>query len=440
MRKVNFIFLSIIFVLSLVFPFAKILAANPYDYQLISQSPYPSTLKSGETTNVWIEIKNTGTEIWRNSGINPVRLGSGSQYGSYSQQRDYKSEFANSDWLSSNRPSVISKEVVFSGETARFQFNIKAPTTAGIYKAYFTPVVDGISWMKDMGIYWEITVVPTLAQSNGNTTVQNDTQVATPAPNTISNNTSVAANSPLGPSAIQKKFSSSVVKVICGDNNGLSGFGSGTLFYDSINSKSIIMTNLHVVKQESGDTPRCIIQLFRDTTNPGSYILYKTYNYKLLSNSIDFAVLDPQLMTQSDFSPTGYYYNMGVWYNILIGYSLDMNYLRAGNTSQLHDYSLDINTAIGNTANIGDGVYIIGYPYVEGANSTITSGSVTGFDNYGGVKYLVTNAKVNSGVSGGLALNEYGKIIGIPSMLQVTTQGNIGYILYLNDILNKVVQ
>lgn len=134
-------------------------SAKPFDYELITQSAYPSTMAPGTITNVWIEVKNTGTVTWNGTGIeNVVRLGAGSKYGSANQQRDYTSEFANSDWLSANRPTAIMHPVIKPGWNTRFQFNIKAPTTPGTYKAYFTPVVEGVEWMKDMGIYWEITV------------------------------------------------------------------------------------------------------------------------------------------------------------------------------------------------------------------------------------------------------------------------------------------
>jgi len=134
-------------------------AAGTYDYELVTQSPYPATLKPGETTNVWIEVKNTGTATWNDN----VRLGTGSIYGNSNQQQDYASEFANSDWLSPNRPAGMSNGTnsvtgIIPGWNIRFQFTIKAPATNGNYKAYFTPVADGISWMNDIGIYWEINV------------------------------------------------------------------------------------------------------------------------------------------------------------------------------------------------------------------------------------------------------------------------------------------
>ena len=134
------------------------LMKGTYDYQLIYQSPYPAALAAGAETEVWIEVKNIGTADWFNNGDHVVRLGSGSSYGNAGQQRDYASEFANENWYSANRPTNIMHPEIDPGWNTRFQFIIKAPATPGVYKAYFTPVVDGLMWMRDIGIYWQITV------------------------------------------------------------------------------------------------------------------------------------------------------------------------------------------------------------------------------------------------------------------------------------------
>jgi len=154
---------SFIAVLAVFFSFLAVpkadAAAKPFDYELIYQSPYPAVMNMGQVANVWIEVKNTGTVTWKGTGIeNVVRLGSGSKYGASNQQRDYSSEFANGDWLSANRTTNIMHPEIKPGWNTRFQFNIKAPNTPGTYKAYFTPVVEGVEWMKDIGIYWQITV------------------------------------------------------------------------------------------------------------------------------------------------------------------------------------------------------------------------------------------------------------------------------------------
>ena len=413
MNKIKCLILGFIFAISITAPITNTLAAGSYDYQLTSQSSYPSNLSAGATTSVWIEVKNTGTATWNKN----VRLGSGSSYGSANQHRDYDSEFANSDWLSANRPTAISDDNVAPGQTTKFQFTIKAPSTNGVYKAYFTPVVDGYSWMKDIGIYWQITVGDGSAQNTS--AISNSTQTT------------------LGPSTIQSKFAPSVTKVICGDSSTLSGFGSGTLFYDSTKSKYVVTTNLHVVKQDSGEAPKCLIQVYKSLSDTSAYVLYKSSGYSFYNNNVDFAIIEPNILTQSDYYYSSYYSKLVRAYNFMTGYSLEINSLRVGSKDILKNNSLNYSVISGNTANVGDGVYIIGYPYSEGANATMTSGVITGTTTYNNSSYLVTNAKVNSGVSGGLVVNEYGKLIGIPTILITTSEGNTGYILYFNDLFNK---
>ncbi|KKU45028.1 MAG: Curculin domain protein (Mannose-binding) lectin [Microgenomates group bacterium GW2011_GWA2_46_7] len=48
--------------------------------------------------------------------------------------------------------------MVVSGETGRFSFTVKAPTTPGTYREYFQLVIDGVQWLDDVGLYWDITV------------------------------------------------------------------------------------------------------------------------------------------------------------------------------------------------------------------------------------------------------------------------------------------
>ena len=155
--------LSVLLVLAIVLGFFaninSVEAAFPYAYQLVNQSSYPSLLIPGEVASVWIEVKNTGSKTWANTGTNPVRLGTGSKYGASNQQKDYASEFYNQGtWISANRPASIRDAVILPGWHTRFEFKIKAPATAGTYKAYFTPVIEGLEWMKDIGIFWEIKV------------------------------------------------------------------------------------------------------------------------------------------------------------------------------------------------------------------------------------------------------------------------------------------
>ncbi|MBI2448287.1 N-acetylmuramoyl-L-alanine amidase [Candidatus Microgenomates bacterium] len=114
------------------------------DFSYVAQSPFVM-MSSGETASLWLEIKNTGTTTWQKNSADSVRLATTSP-------RDRKSIF-----LSSNR-IALDRDRVVPGETVRFSFSITAPDQSGVFKEYFSPVHDGVGWLKDIGIYWEIKV------------------------------------------------------------------------------------------------------------------------------------------------------------------------------------------------------------------------------------------------------------------------------------------
>ncbi len=130
------------------------ISLNPLDYHAkwISQSPYP-TLAPGEVTELWVEFKNVGRSAWSSEF---VHLGT-------SNPIDRFSNFAllKEGWIGLNRVKM-DQSIVSPGEIARFTFKIKAPSDIkpGIYREYFRPVADGIVWMEDYGLYWDIKIVP----------------------------------------------------------------------------------------------------------------------------------------------------------------------------------------------------------------------------------------------------------------------------------------
>jgi len=75
------------------------------------------------------------------------------------------------------------------------------------------------------------------------------------------------------------------------------------------------------------------------------------------------------------------------------------------------------------TLEIGDALYIFGYPSIGGETITLTTGTVSGFSSEKGVKgraWIKTDAAIAGGNSGGTAVNERGELVGIP------TQGGSG--------------
>ena len=142
----------------------KEFSKNIKDYQALylSQSPF-LTVAPGEISNLWVEFKNLGPEIWDASFF---RLGT-------SRPLDRESSFRAQDWLSSNRIAMIPTQVL-PGEVARFSFFIRAPETPGNFKEYFSLVADGVGWLPDIGLYWEIAVgTPIDVTGNGKFSIVN---------------------------------------------------------------------------------------------------------------------------------------------------------------------------------------------------------------------------------------------------------------------------
>lgn len=82
---------------------------------------------------------------------------------------------------------------------------------------------------------------------------------------------------------------------------------------------------------------------------------------------------------------------------------------------------------------IGDTLYVIGYPGLGGNTVTMSAGLVSGFldeDNDGFFEWIKTDAEVNRGNSGGLAVNEQWQFIGVPSrgFSEIETAGKISLI------------
>ena len=61
-----------------------------------------------------------------------------------------------------DQPSVLtgtnrvgqSQPVVAPGDVASYPFELVGPAAPGIYRVYLRPVVDGIAWLEDQGVFW----------------------------------------------------------------------------------------------------------------------------------------------------------------------------------------------------------------------------------------------------------------------------------------------
>lgn len=118
--------------------------AAAYSYQYLGQTGNGGIPKAGK--QVSLTIRNTGTSPWCKACPTPTRLGT-------DRPRDRLSGFLDGT-LSLNRVEM-DQAVVMPGQDATFTFNVKrALSHPGQLNEYFTPVVDGVTWMTDIGQHW----------------------------------------------------------------------------------------------------------------------------------------------------------------------------------------------------------------------------------------------------------------------------------------------
>ena len=87
---------------------------------------------------------------------------------------------------------------------------------------------------------------------------------------------------------------------------------------------------------------------------------------------------------------------------------------------------------------LGDAVRIYGYPVTSGGyNLTVTDGIVSSFKDGN----TLTSAKIDSGNSGGMAIDQEGCFIGIPSAVLTGQYQNLGVIIpneVISDFFDRV--
>jgi len=62
-------------------------------------------------------------------------------------------------WPRYDRIAVQPAPYVGPDQIAWFSFNVQAPTQPGTYRLYLRPLVEGATWMEDIGVFWQIVVL-----------------------------------------------------------------------------------------------------------------------------------------------------------------------------------------------------------------------------------------------------------------------------------------
>jgi hypothetical protein len=123
-----------------------------YAHSYVTQNAHP-TLANGSSYNFTLTVRNTGAQTWSR---NTVRLGT-------ARDRDRTPRFLRegdgpSGWIAPNRIQMQESSVA-PGETATFSFWMKNNgQPSGTYREYFQLVADGVGWMEDYGIYWDVRI------------------------------------------------------------------------------------------------------------------------------------------------------------------------------------------------------------------------------------------------------------------------------------------
>lgn len=87
---------------------------------------------------------------------------------------------------------------------------------------------------------------------------------------------------------------------------------------------------------------------------------------------------------------------------------------------------------INNYPDQGQKVYTIGSP--AGLFHTVTSGIISGYRKYKGVRVIQTDAPINPGNSGGPLIDEKGRVLGVNTMILNNTEG-IGFAIPMSTVM-----
>ena len=131
--------------------FVPVTTVVDYHSRWVSQSPYP-TLRAGQISGpLSISFRNAGSQSW-------IRGTLGQEARLAVNQDNAQWAALGVNWMSANRVAAQTEATVVPGGTATFTFQVRAPTTPGLYAIHLRPVIDAVTWMEDEGVFLYITV------------------------------------------------------------------------------------------------------------------------------------------------------------------------------------------------------------------------------------------------------------------------------------------
>jgi hypothetical protein len=121
-----------------------------YHSAWVSESAWP-TIAVGQTTTLSVTFQNAGTVSWTKGAGTQANLGVNGDDRTVSQLGMAVG------WPVPDRPAVQDAASVPPGATSSFTFAIRG-VTPGTFSIHLRPVIDGVTWMEDQGVYMVVTV------------------------------------------------------------------------------------------------------------------------------------------------------------------------------------------------------------------------------------------------------------------------------------------
>lgn len=185
-----------------------------------------------------------------------------------------------------------------------------------------------------------------------------------------------------------------IVQIVCPVNGGTMS-GTGEIIYGSSAADNKVITNKHVLNGSVG--PCGVYRTFNYENQP--VLFFKSARSFIFSKNYDLAIITPD-------------------------------------TSKLTTYT-NANVEFSEDGDLLDKIiFVLGYPASAGNNITLTKGIISGTENINGMVMYKTDAKIDSGNSGGAVFDENGKFIGIPTLASQGNFASYGYIIPAKVVKN----
>lgn len=219
-------------------------------------------------------------------------------------------------------------------------------------------------------------------------------------------------------SPLTKDQISAIVQLWCPaddyDDSGFVSIGSGSI----IHSDGLILTNRHVVSNYDWSviksSPTCYVAITDDISQPPKM--------KYMADLVAYAT-----------APPDYPYTESFDFDVAVLYIYDVCYECVGAPSSLPLGFPYLELGYSDILVPGDYVAVAGYPEIGAETFNFTEGVISGKV---GDFVLKTDAKIDSGNSGGSALDREHRLIGMPTWTISGTAESMGYVVAIDQIIN----